>query len=44
MIASDDVTRCSDGEWKELRKLTSNGMLFEVIDWINQGKPTLRPL
>ncbi len=43
MIASADIQRCTTEEWEEFRKMVSNGMLFEVVDWIDQGKPTLRP-
>ena len=43
MIATTDTRRCSPEEWEEFRCLVSNGMLFEVIEWIDQGKATLRP-
>ena len=43
MIAANDTQRCSPAEWEKFRGLVFNGMLFEVIDWIEQGRPTLRP-
>lgn len=43
MIALPETQRCTSEEWDEFRKRVAHGMLFEVIDWIDQGKPTLRP-
>lgn len=43
MIATTDTRRCCPEEWEEFRCLVSNGMLFEVIEWIDQGRPSLRP-
>lgn len=43
MIATADIQRCTTAEWEEFRKMVAHGMLFEVVDWIDQGKPTLRP-
>lgn len=43
MIAIGDHPRCSPEEWDEFRTMVSHGMLFEVLDWIESGKPTLRP-
>lgn len=43
MIASADTQRCTVAEWEEFRKLVAHGMLFEVMDWIDHAKPTLRP-
>jgi hypothetical protein len=43
MIAASDIQRCTTAEWEEFRKMVAHGMLFEVVDWIDQGKPTLRP-
>lgn len=42
-IASEQTPRCSTEEWEYFRWMCSHGMLFEVIDWIKDGKPTLRP-
>lgn len=44
IIESEVVLRCSPEEWAEFRAMVSHGMLFEVIDWIKAGKPTLRPV
>lgn len=43
MIALPGIPRCTAEEWEEFRKMVAHGMLFEVVDWIDQGKPTLRP-
>jgi hypothetical protein len=43
MIASADIQRCTAAEWDEFRRMVAHGMLFEVVEWIDQGKPTLRP-
>lgn len=43
MIASADIQRCTAAEWEEFRKMVAHGMLFEVVEWIDRGKPTLRP-
>lgn len=43
MIAKVDVPRCTAAEWDEFRKMVAHGMLFEVLEWSVQGKPTLRP-
>ena len=43
ITATDPAPRCSPEEWTEFRLMVSHGMLFEVIDWIKAGKPTLRP-
>ena len=43
-IATDSsVPRCSIEEWADFRHLVRHGMLFEVMEWIDSGKPTLRP-
>ncbi len=31
-------------EWAEFRRMAQHGMLFEIIKWIDAGRPTLRPL
>ena len=43
MIASAEEQRCEPVEWAAFRRLVQHGMLFEVIEWIDKGKPTLRP-
>lgn len=43
VIASSDIQRCSAAEWDVFRKMVAHGMLYEVVEWIDQGKPTLRP-
>jgi len=43
MIASTGIQRCTIAEWEDFRKLVAHGMLFEVVEWVEQGKPTLRP-
>jgi len=43
-IATNPSTpRSSKEQWDEFRHLVRHGMLFEVIAWIETGKPTLRP-
>lgn len=43
IVADQSAPRCSPDEWAEFRHLVRHGMLFEVIAWIDSGKPTLRP-
>ncbi len=43
MIATVDTPRCTAEEWEQFRRMVAHGMLFEVLEWIDQGKPTLRP-
>lgn len=43
MIATVDIQRCMAAEWEEFRRMVAHGMLFDVIEWIDHGKPTLRP-
>jgi len=43
VIASSDIQRCSAAEWDVFRKMVAHVMLYEVVGWIDQGKPTLRP-
>lgn len=43
MIATADIQRCTPVEWDEFRRMVAHGMLFEVVEWIDQGKPALRP-
>jgi hypothetical protein len=43
-IARQDTPRCTPDDWNFLRCLVSNGMVFEVQDWIRSGHQTLRPL
>jgi hypothetical protein len=44
VIANPEVVRCSEEEWAEFRRMALHGMLFEIIKWIDDGRPTLRPL
>lgn len=44
VIAHAEVVRCSEEEWAEFRRMAQHGMLFEIIKWIEAGRPTLRPL
>lgn len=44
VIAHAEVERCSEKEWAEFRRMAQHGMLFEIIKWIDAGRPTLRPL
>jgi hypothetical protein len=43
MIVTADTQRCTHSEWEEFRRMVADGMLFEVVEWLDQGKPTLRP-
>lgn len=43
IVGTDPVARCTPEEWKELLGMVRHGMLFEVIEWLDAGKPSLRP-
>ncbi|HEY9817127.1 MAG TPA: hypothetical protein V6D20_15205 [Candidatus Obscuribacterales bacterium] len=43
IAADSSIPRCSPEEWADFLHLVRHGMLFEVIKWIDSGKPTLRP-
>jgi hypothetical protein len=44
VVAHAGVARCSESVWVEFRLMAQHGMLFEIIEWIDAGRPTLRPL
>jgi hypothetical protein len=44
VIAQPSVVRCTEEEWIEFRLMAQHGMLFEIVEWIDSGRPTLRPL
>ena len=43
IVGTDPVARCTPEEWKEFLGMVRHGMLFEVIEWLDAGKPSLRP-
>ena len=43
MLANKDVPCCSAEEHEQLLYLVKAGMVFEVQEWIADGKPSLRP-
>jgi len=43
IVGTDPVARCTPEEWNEFLGMVRNGMLFEVIEWLDAGKPSLRP-
>lgn len=43
IVGEKPIPRCNPDEWNEFRSMVGHGMLFEVIEWIDSGKPTLRP-
>ena len=43
MLANDDTPMCSAKEHEQLLYMVKAGMVFEVQEWIAEGKPTLRP-
>jgi hypothetical protein len=43
IIGADPVARCTPEEWTEFLGMVRHGMLFEVIEWLDAGKPSLRP-
>ncbi|MEI6655173.1 MAG: hypothetical protein WCP45_10425 [Verrucomicrobiota bacterium] len=43
MIATPDVTVCTNEQHAELLRHARLGRLFELMEWVDQGKPTLCP-
>lgn len=43
IVGTDPVARCTPEEWKEFLGMVRHGMLLEVIEWLDAGKPSLRP-
>lgn len=44
IVGTDPAPRCTPEEWAEFLGMVRHGMLFEVIEWLDAGKPSLRPL
>jgi hypothetical protein len=44
IVGTDPAPRCTPEEWAEFLGMVRHGMLFEVIKWLDAGKPSLRPL
>lgn len=44
IVGTDPAPRCTPEEWVEFLGMVRHGMLFEVIEWLNADKPSLRPL
>jgi hypothetical protein len=43
MLGNEGHPECSSGEHKKLMLLVRQGKLFELMDWVKEGKPTLIP-
>ena len=43
MLAREETPMCSREEHEQLLYMVKAGMVFEVQEWIAEGKPTLRP-